>query len=84
MKKVYNYMIVLDALNKYTKEKFVHDSEHDLYYSDSYEIVETDKMGLYELIECKTQLDTGIVDYWAVLQYETLADIIDIINKRGI
>lgn len=82
--KLYNYMIYLDALNKYTKHKWTYCFKHDIYYCDLYEVVETDNMGLYELNEFFEQSDTGIIDDFLIVQYESFADIIDIINERDL
>lgn len=76
---IYNYMIILDALNKYTDLKWKYDDENEFFYSDHYEIVETGWY-LFSLSEYNQEFQTGIWNEFNICQEESLADIIDNVN----
>jgi hypothetical protein len=73
-------MLILDALNKYTNEDFYYNSSNDLFWSRSFEVIESEN-GQYSLSEYDQCHATGIWNEFPVCYNETLADIIDKINE---
>lgn len=81
MKQVYNYMIILDALNKYTPLKWSYEQACEIFNAENcYDLTEVD-LGVFAVESLTYDRDTGGYNPWLMFDNETLAGAINRINK---
>jgi hypothetical protein len=81
MKRVYNFQLIVEALNKYTNEKFNYEDDTDDFVSRNF-ILREDGCYTFEVYRTADDPDTGAINEWCLGYKYTLADAIDAINKE--